>query len=193
MEIPHRIVCHCSDGEVLLGRQENDIQEQQFPGQSRTLHQVANEGEGLHYSLNSPLPHALMLGAIRMDRLRTVLTKMMPHIKKVTLVHHWPCGMANEVGLSYVEAREHLMRGRDRVEIELGLHDVRVVAHIKLQTGYNTEARRYDLLSVYVDPKKYLEDLRVNDPERHDGFLAHRRTCEDRRPEQEVERLVANG
>ena len=187
-EKPHQIACLCSDGEVRLFEQIVAFHGNRFGNEARTLHPYMGEGEALSYSLTSPIEGAFEWSRMRVERMHMVLTKLMPQIRRVTLVHHWPCGMASHARLSFDSSIEQLMRGRERIEHQLDMPGVRVVAHVKVQTGISDEG--YKLQSVFVDPEKYVEMLRTKQPLAYKGFMAHRVVCTERYPSTQVLRAA---
>lgn len=148
----------------------------------------ATEGGGLIYDLATPIPDADALSRIFISRMRFIITKKMPQITKVVLVHHWPCAMAVEAGMARNAAIRSIMRARERVERDLGIDRLEYVVHMKVHVCHRDDG--FELLSVYIDPLRYLEYLEREDPVAHSEHMAHRTLLDMKFPLSE-QRMVA--
>lgn len=184
---PAKLVCACSDGKAGIVEAILMAHKRCASGE-RTLHMHATEGGGLIYDLASKIPDADALSRIFMSRMRFIIAELMPQISKVVLVHHWPCGMAVKVGMTRNEAIRSIMRARERVERELGMKRLEYVVHMKVQVCHKNDG--YELLSIYIDPVRYLEYLQRNDPAAYSEHIAHRMMLDMKFPLAE-QRMVA--
>jgi hypothetical protein len=168
---PAKLVCACSDGRAGIVEAIIAAHKKCVTGE-RTLHMYATEGGGLIYDLASTIPDADALSRIFISRMRFIITEKMPQISKIVLVHHWPCAMAIESGMSRNASIRSIMRARERVERELGIERLEYVVHIKVQVCHRDN--NFELLSVYMDPVRFLEYLERDDSTGYSEHMAHR-------------------